>query len=336
MSYFGDINKGIKTTIKGLSLTWKHLFDARHTRGPINVEDSTYFQLTKGHVTLQYPQEKLSVPDNGRYQLDCEIDDCIVCDKCAKICPVDCIDIEVIKSPELIRTTSDGSPVRLYAAKFDIDMAKCCFCGLCTTVCPTECLTMDSEYDFSVWDIDEMNFEFASLTAEEIKEKKELYEQFVAEKAVAKALAPTAPTSTPQEGGLPVAAKPFGFKPTVKQSKSASDSSAEVELPVVPKPAGFRPTIKPLGGKPTFTTTAKPQVENVNEEIPTENLPVKAAGFKPSMKPPIAPAISSTERELSNIDKPKPASFKPSMKPPAGKPVFKPSMKPPKKEGSDE
>ncbi len=131
MSYFGNIRRGIKTTAKGLRLTLKHLTDARFSRSEQNITDADFFELSKGHVTIQYPHETINVPDNGRYQLDCEIDDCIVCDKCAKICPVDCIEIEAIKSPELIRYTSDGSPVRLHAAKFDIDMAKCCFCGLC-------------------------------------------------------------------------------------------------------------------------------------------------------------------------------------------------------------
>jgi NADH-quinone oxidoreductase subunit I len=279
MSYFGDINKGIKTTLKGLSLTWRHLFDARHTRGPINVQDGNYFQVEAGHVTLQYPQEKLEVPDNGRYQLDCEIDDCIVCDKCAKICPVDCIDIEVVKSPELIRTTSDGSPVRLHAAKFDIDMAKCCFCGLCTTVCPTECLTMDSEYDFSVWDIDEMNFEFANLTEAEVTEKKQLYEQFVVEKAAAKEIAAASASATVQPkpsgnrpafrpGMKPPVGKP-AFKPTAKPSGDIPSTDKDKDSDVVPpaKPTGFKPTILPPSGKPVFKPSMKkpPRKEDENE-----------------------------------------------------------------------
>ncbi|MFN3589597.1 MAG: 4Fe-4S dicluster domain-containing protein [Spirosomataceae bacterium] len=186
MTYFGNISRGIKTSLKGLSLTWKHLWAARKSRGAINVENPDYFSFTEGHVTLQYPHEMISVPDHGRYQLDCEIDDCIVCDKCAKVCPVNCIEIEAVKSSELIRYTSDGSPVRLHAAKFDIDMAKCCFCGLCTTVCPTECLTMNSEYDYSVVDIRDLNFAFSNLTPEEAEEKKQAYAQFVAEKAALK------------------------------------------------------------------------------------------------------------------------------------------------------
>jgi NADH-quinone oxidoreductase subunit I len=313
MSYFGDINKGITTTLKGLSLTWKHLFNARYTRGPINVQDGNYFQVEEGHVTLQYPQEKLAVPDIGRYQLDCEIDDCIVCDKCAKICPVDCIDIEAVKSPELIRTTSDGSPVRLHAAKFDIDMAKCCFCGLCTTVCPTECLTMDSEYDFSVWDIDEMNFEFANLTEAEVTEKKQLYEQFVAEKAAVKEIAAASVTVQPKPSGnrpafrpgmKPPVSKPV-FKPTAKPSEDKPPTKDSDTMPPA-KPAGFKPTIKPPAGRPSF---------------------------KPTTKPPVVEPKKEDEETSSSL---KPAGFKPIIKPPAGRPVFKPSIKSPKKEGEDE
>ena len=131
MAYFANIKRGIKTTTKGLCLTLKHFWAARNTKGPLNVQDKDYFKISEGYVTLQYPHETISVPEIGRYQLDCEIDDCIVCDKCAKICPVDCIEIEAIKSPELIRTTSDGSPVRLHAAKFDIDLGKMLFLWAC-------------------------------------------------------------------------------------------------------------------------------------------------------------------------------------------------------------
>ena len=105
-----------------------------------------------GYIIIQN-REQIPIPDHGRYQLHNEIDDCIVCDKCAKICPVDCIDIEPVRSPEVFGQTSDGTPLRIHAAKFDIDMAKCCFCGLCTVVCPTECLTMTKEFDFSTTDI---------------------------------------------------------------------------------------------------------------------------------------------------------------------------------------
>lgn len=173
--YFGNIAQSFSTLSTGARLTFRHFMKSIHRkrlRNTTPANDKNYFTDEVGIVTLQYPKEKLPVPDVGRYQLDVEIDDCIVCDKCAKICPVNCIDIESVKAGEQIGTTSDGTPVRLYATKFDIDMAKCCFCGLCTTVCPTECITMTNEYDYSVFDIRQLNFPFSKITNEEAMLKK--------------------------------------------------------------------------------------------------------------------------------------------------------------------
>lgn len=151
------------------------------------VSDPTYFKLKEGLVTLKYPYETIPVPENGRYRLHNEIDDCIVCDLCAKICPVNCIEIESIKATEEIGITSDGTKKRLYAPKFDIDMAKCCYCGLCTTVCPTDCLTMTKVYDFPEVDIKNMVYHFTDLTPEQARAKQALYEQQQAAIAQAKA-----------------------------------------------------------------------------------------------------------------------------------------------------
>ncbi|MCR9066484.1 MAG: 4Fe-4S dicluster domain-containing protein, partial [Cytophagales bacterium] len=324
MTYFGNIKRGIKTTAKGMGLTLKHLIEARFSRSDKEIESDDFFDLNKGHVTIQYPHQTINVPDNGRYQLDCEIDDCIVCDKCAKICPVDCIEIEAIKSPELIRHTSDGSPVRLHAAKFDIDMAKCCFCGLCTTVCPTECLTMNSEYDYSVIDITDLNFAFANLTEAEAQEKRDLYDQFMAEKEALKqekaalqansndAAAPTAkrPVFAPKK---PAGSSP-AFMPKAKPAEEGESNEGKA------KPV-FRPKAKPSSDgeatsrpKPVFKPALKPKSEG-EEAKPA---------FKPAMKP-------KTESSGEAAARPKPV-FKPSIKPKsegeATKPAFKPAMKP--------
>jgi NADH-quinone oxidoreductase subunit I len=132
-----------------------------------------------------------------------------------KVCPVDCITIEPIKATEEIGKTSDGTPKRIYAARFDIDMGKCCFCGLCTTVCPTECLTMTKTYDFSVFDIREHHFSFADMTSEQIAEKKRLLEEQQKEKLAAQAaqVLTTPPPQTTAESPKP--AKPV-FKPRIK------------------------------------------------------------------------------------------------------------------------
>lgn len=301
----------------------------------MDLRDAAFFGVTEGNVTLKYPHEQLTVPETGRYQLDCEIDDCIVCDKCAKICPVDCIEIEAIKSPELIRYASDGSPVRLHAARFDIDMAKCCFCGLCTTVCPTDCLTMTDEYDFSVEDVNLLNFAFSNLSEKEAQEKRELYEQFVAEKEASKVVA-KAPVITESPAPKPV----FRPKPPVVVPPAASTEEEKKPgfLPkarpaFVPKakPEGgeesksaFIPKAKPVAGdenKPVFVPKARPEVSGENKPafIP-KNRPEVSGESKPAFTPKTKPELSEENKQTSepgptNEQKPSPPKFIPKNKP---------------------
>lgn len=178
---------GFASVLTGLRLTLKHFFESVNRRKPVGVADESYFKQKKGLETLTYPYEALPVPENGRYRLHNEIDDCIVCDLCAKICPVDCIDIVSIKATEEIGVTSDGTKKRLYAPVFNIDMAKCCYCGLCTTVCPTDCLTMTKIYDFAEVDIKNMIYHFSDLSPEQAREKQLLWEKQQEAVALAKA-----------------------------------------------------------------------------------------------------------------------------------------------------
>ena len=263
-SYFKALSQAVGTTLKGAQLTLTHLKDAvfRPKVPATYASEDQYFEKSnKGSVTLRYPFEELPVPAHGRYQLHNEIDDCIVCDKCAKVCPVNCIDIEAVKSPEVIGETSDGTPKRLHAAKFDIDMAKCCFCGLCTTVCPTECLTMTDDYDFSGFDVNEMNFKFSEMTAEEVAEKERIYAEAQAEKK-AKALA----------------AK------QAKAEQEAKDQAGEGAAKPKPRPK-FRPKVK---AKPKEDSVVKKEGEEkeesgkAEEEAPKKPRPK----FKPRMKKP--------------------------------------------------
>jgi formate hydrogenlyase subunit 6/NADH:ubiquinone oxidoreductase subunit I len=206
-SYWSNIIGTFLSLSNGLKLTLSHFMKARKSQPLKAIKDPDYFSQREGIATIQYPHQQLPVPDVGRYKLHNEIDDCIVCDKCAVICPVDCITIEPVKSPEIFGKTSDGTSKRIYAAKFDIDMGKCCFCGLCTTVCPTECLTMTKEYDFSVFDIKEHNFVFAEMTEQEIAEKKASWEEHQKNKASSTVAQGTTNSNKP--------ARPF-FKPLIK------------------------------------------------------------------------------------------------------------------------
>ncbi|WP_428666601.1 4Fe-4S binding protein [Runella sp.] len=301
-AYFQHINEGIRTTLAGMKLTLKHLWDARKRRSNHNIRENDYFQEQTGMVTLQYPFETMPIPDNGRYRLHNEMDDCIVCDKCAKVCPVDCIDIEPIKATEEIGKASDGSPIRLYAAVFDIDMAKCCYCGLCTTVCPTECLTMTKTFDYSEFNVKDMNYHYANLTPEVATEKKTLYEQFLLEKeALKKQKAAPQPTEAIAE---PIAKPKPAFapkKPAVENPQTPIESPEPVanaeSSAVEPKP------------KPVFAPK-KPVTDSQQSLESSAPAPKPKPVFAPKKpvtdNPQVAPESPQTVANIEATPKPKP------------------------------
>ena len=367
MSYFQDIKTGIQTTVKGLSLTLKHLRNATKRRTPEGIASDNYFDLQNGLVTLQYPYEQLPIPDNGRYRLRNEIDDCIVCDKCAKICPVDCITIDAIKATEEVGRASDGSPIRLYAATFDIDMAKCCYCGLCTVVCPTECLTMDKKFDYSEFELGKLTYEFSNLSQEQADEKRALYEQFLREKEAAKAAqiankATSVPTtdanadSTKEVPKRPVfrpTAKPKTPEPAAFATSEEKAKGSETNHPLTDATPAEMQLIAQGGLEtakhPVFEPTPKTENENTDgtpEEAATVAIKpvVSRPPFRPTMKP-TATESGEKAKEEPEPEKEKPAGksagFRPTMKPsvprveasqaaetPKSKPAFRPTMKP--------
>ncbi|OEK06478.1 4Fe-4S dicluster domain-containing protein [Roseivirga misakiensis] len=303
-SYWIRIKTATQTLKKGMQITGKHMLEAWDQRTPIGPNDQNYFEKQQGLFTLQYPRETIPVPDHGRYKLHNEIDDCIVCDKCAKVCPVNCIDIEPVRATETFGKTSDGTPLRIYAAKFDIDMAKCCFCGLCTTVCPTECLTMTSEYDFSAFDFEEHNVLFSNMTPLEILEKKQAFEAFSEKKAAEKAKASAAsvkpgakPAMRPKTAALAKPKVPGAtpkpkvvIKPKVQVNKTASESGT-------PKPkVVIKPKIQVKKEATDSSAKAKPVIR---PKIPTTNTSDEKKPPRPVIKPkvPARPKIPTRKKE---------------------------------------
>ena len=330
----------------GMRLTLRHLWSARKRRKMVDIRTDDFFSGQEGMVTIQYPLETIPIPDNGRYRLHNEMDDCIVCDKCAKVCPVDCIDIEPIKALEEVGRASDGSPIRLYAAKFDIDMAKCCYCGLCTTVCPTECLTMTKTFDYSELDVRDMVYNFGNLSPAAADEKRMLLDQFQKEKEALKA----APKPVVEaEKSTPNTLKPVfrpGMKPKVQETEAKEEIPAEKParpafLPKKPAPVADKEEIveakadeSPKPARPAFIPKkpapvvkeepVEPKTEEISEaKIEETPKPAPRLPFKPTMKPKIV-----AEEKVEAPEPEKIVSEEP-VKSVAPRPVFKPKMKPP-------
>ncbi|MEJ2495751.1 MAG: NADH-quinone oxidoreductase subunit I [Ignavibacteriaceae bacterium] len=163
--------QGLITIIIGMRVTFRHLFVPA--------------------VTIQYPTVKPELPERERNRLYVNMDDCIGCDQCARACPVDCIQIETVKSVpgDDLGVTSNGKKKALWVTKFDIDIAKCCYCQLCVFPCPTDCIYMTDVYEFSEFERENLVYDFVTLTEEEKIEKKKNHEEFMIKKEAEKAAA---------------------------------------------------------------------------------------------------------------------------------------------------
>lgn len=118
----------IWATIKGMSLTFRHLF-----RKP---------------VTFDYPNQKReqSPRFRGIHHLQRHEDGlerCVGCGLCAVVCPSDAIFLEAAENtPE--KRVSHGER---YAIHYQIDMLRCIFCGFCEESCPEDAIVLGPNWE---------------------------------------------------------------------------------------------------------------------------------------------------------------------------------------------
>lgn len=151
--------------LRGLAVTMKHFvvtylddikWAARGGRY-YNTEALQVRQSLKGRgaITVNYPEEKLPVPERFRFIPFLVTDDplpgqlygkdwCTSCGICAKVCPPQCI---WIKRGTLPNGRPNPEPEEFY---IDIDI--CMNCGYCAEFCPFDAIKMDHDYELASYD----------------------------------------------------------------------------------------------------------------------------------------------------------------------------------------
>jgi NADH-quinone oxidoreductase subunit I len=138
--------------LTGMAITARHFFQTY-------VEDFKYWFGNKkrqksfrnkpddiGSFTVQYPEEKLKVPERFRvlpvliYEQDSGDVRCTACGICAKVCPPQCIWI--------VQTKYETKP-KPKVTEFFIDMDVCMNCGFCSEFCPFDAIKMDHQFELS-------------------------------------------------------------------------------------------------------------------------------------------------------------------------------------------
>ena len=127
-----EIYNGIMSLPKGMMVTLKYLF--------------------KKPVTMQYPEEKWTMPERYRGVVSLIIDEktgkhrCIACMSCVRACP----------NYSLSLQPAVDENKKKYPNTFVLELGKCMFCGLCVESCPTKALEMNKEYQLAKYTREEL------------------------------------------------------------------------------------------------------------------------------------------------------------------------------------
>jgi NADH-quinone oxidoreductase subunit I len=157
--YFQNLYDNVRTIAIGMKITIKYCF-----------------QRT---VTVQYPEQRLSLAPRYRGFHEFEEDLCIACDLCVKACPVDCIYIDKSGPRKIDKETGKAAGGELL--RYAIDYSKCLFCALCTEPCPTDCIHMGKLHDLSGYSRQDTVVEFTELAKKGLKTPQPLWMQRNAE-----------------------------------------------------------------------------------------------------------------------------------------------------------
>jgi NADH-quinone oxidoreductase subunit I len=148
--------------LKGLGVTLKHFFgtyidDFRWRGKRYYTPEGLAHRASKnaqGIFTVQYPEEKLPVPEEFRFIPFLVYEEkeegikeyrCTSCGICSKVCPPQCIWIIRSTDPNTGRPIPDP-------AEFTIDADICMGCGMCAEYCPFDAIKMDHDYELANYD----------------------------------------------------------------------------------------------------------------------------------------------------------------------------------------
>ena len=105
---------------------------------------TVFKHLFKKPVTLEYPEKKRTL--NNEFRGKPEVNGCIGCGVCQKVCPSGAINFVKNEKGKVISYT--------------FDMNKCIFCGNCKYYCPVGAVKMTGEYELATDNKDELQLNY--------------------------------------------------------------------------------------------------------------------------------------------------------------------------------
>ncbi|MHB1323555.1 MAG: NuoI/complex I 23 kDa subunit family protein [Coriobacteriia bacterium] len=106
----------------------------------------------RGPITVQYPYEKLELPERSRWAVRPKYfadgsPRCTACLACVRVCPDHILGLDV-------ETREDKSK---HIDRFSYELGACMMCGLCVESCPFDAICMSHEYELATTDRGALN-----------------------------------------------------------------------------------------------------------------------------------------------------------------------------------
>ncbi len=183
-------------------------------------------------TTIEYPEERLTQPENARSFPMLIFDDdpvkglrCVACKICEKECPPQCIYI--------VQDRDERGKPRKFPRIFDLDISVCMSCQICVEVCPFDSIKMNTEFELSTDD----RFGRLLLHRDDLAKSNEYYHQIHATEAAEVDARLADEKAKAEAKAKPAAAKPASPVPTAAKAAAPAQPAAPVKSPAADKPA---------------------------------------------------------------------------------------------------
>ncbi len=122
--------------------------------GILNGLRITMRNMLRGPITVQYPYEKLELPERARWAVTPLFDEdgvpkCTACMACIRACPDHILDLEF----------TTGEDKTKHIEHYSYEIGACMMCGLCVEACPFDAIRMGHDYELARTSADELTYD---------------------------------------------------------------------------------------------------------------------------------------------------------------------------------